>query len=120
MLMTFDVSPELATRLHPFEQQLSQVLELGLHEFNTPKQQGFKGINDILEFLASMPTPEEMIALRPYEALQTKVNQLLEKQQYGILNDIEQQQWQQCEYVEHLVRTAKANALLKSQGTIKI
>jgi hypothetical protein len=49
MLITFDVSPELATRLHLFEQQLSQVLELGLHELNTPKQQGFKGINDILE-----------------------------------------------------------------------
>jgi hypothetical protein len=46
-----------------------------------------------------MPTPEEVIALKPSKALQTKVNQLLEKQQHGILSDIEQQQWQQYEYV---------------------
>ena len=65
MLITFDIPNELATRLHPFQQQLSELLELGLHEFNTPKQPGFNGISEILEFLASVPSPEEIIALQP-------------------------------------------------------
>jgi hypothetical protein len=116
MLMTFDVPTELAVRLYPFARELPQLLELGLHEFTQPKQQGFNGINDILEFLASVPTPDEIIALRPSEVLQTQANELLEKQRHGTLSTAEQQQWQQYEYVEHLVRTAKANAFLKLQA----
>jgi hypothetical protein len=38
---------------------------------------------------------------------------LLDKQRTAGLNDEEEQQWQHYEYLEHLVRIAKANALLK-------
>jgi hypothetical protein len=92
---------------------MSQVLELGLHEFSLPKQSGFHGLGDILEFLASLPSTEEIIALRPSPVLQEQINALLEKQRQGSLNEVEQQQWQQYEYVEHLVCTAKTNAFLK-------
>ncbi len=113
MLMTVDIPNDLAMRLFPFEQNLPQVLELGLHEFTLPKQNGFHGLGEILEFLASMPTPEQVMALRPSDSLQTQINELLEKQRQGTLSTVEQQQWQQFEYVEHLVRLAKGNALLK-------
>lgn len=32
---------------------------------------GFNGIAEVLEFLATLPTPEEIIALRPSKTLQT-------------------------------------------------
>jgi len=88
------------------------LLELGLREMNTPSESDFRSLNEILEFLAKLPSPEEIIALRPSEALQ-QINNLLEKQHNSGLNSEEERQWQQFEYLEHLVRIAKANALLK-------
>ena len=116
MLMTVDIPNDTPMRLQPFAQCMPQVLELGLHEFSLPKQTGLHGLGEILEFLASVPTPDEIIALRPSLVLQEQVNVLLEKQRQGLLSEVEQQQWQQYEYAEHLVRTAKANAFLKLQA----
>ncbi len=113
MLMTVDVSSELATRLRPFGNKLPQLLELGLYEYNMPKTAGFYGVNEVLEFLAKLPSPEEILALRPTKALQQHINELLEKQHQQSLTPTEELQWQQYEYLEHLVRIAKANALLK-------
>lgn len=113
MLMTVDIPNELAIRLNPFKDELPQLLELGLHEYNAPKTTGFQGINEILEFLAKLPTPEEILALKPAQELQSQISTLLDKQRIQGLSVAEEQQWQQYEYLEHLVRMAKTNALLK-------
>ena len=113
MLITLDIPNDLGKRLSPFKQQLPQLLELGLREFNTLTYSGFHSLNEILEFLAKLPSPEEIIALRPAKELQQQVNELLEKQRAGGLTPDEEREWQQYEYLEHLVRIAKTNALLK-------
>ena len=113
MLITVDVPNNLGLRLDPFKNQLSDLLELGLREMNTPSQSDFHNLNEILEFLAKLPSPEEIIALRPSETLQQQINDLLAKQHDSGLNNEEERQWQQFEYLEHLVRIAKTNALLR-------
>lgn len=113
MLITVDIPNDLNRRLNPFRQQLPQLLELGLREFNTPPYTGFHNINDILEFLAKLPSAEDILALRPASELQQQVNYLLEKQRDGSLTPEEEREWQQYEYLEHLVRIAKTHALLK-------
>ena len=113
MLITVDVPNNLGLRLNPFKNQLSDLLELGLREINTPSDAGFHSLNEVLEFLAKLPSPEEIISLRPTETLQQQINDLLVKQRDSGLNSEEERQWQQFEYLEHLVRIAKANALLK-------
>jgi hypothetical protein len=65
MLITLDIPNDLGNRLSPFKQQLPQLLELGLREFNTPTYSGFHSLNEVLEFLAKLSSPEEIIALRP-------------------------------------------------------
>jgi hypothetical protein len=105
-------------RLHPFKQELPRLLELGLKELglNQISQTSslqFQHLNDVLEFLAKLPSAEEIIALRPAPELQNQVNYLLEKQSTEGLSAIEEEQWQQYEYMEHLVRIAKGNAFLK-------
>ncbi len=67
--VTFDIPQELATRLDPLKSDLPKILELGLREWNAAKQKGFDGIAEVLEFLASLPEPKEILALRPSEAL---------------------------------------------------
>jgi hypothetical protein len=68
---------------------------------------------EVLDFLATLPPPEEIIALRPSEALQVQISNLLEKNRTQGLTPDEEQNWEQYQYLEHLIRMAKAKAYLK-------
>lgn len=73
----------------------------------------FHGVNSLLETLAALPAPEEVLALRPEPALQERIDALLEKNRTTGLSADEQREWDQYRYLEHLVRLAKGNALRK-------
>lgn len=90
-------------------------LELGLRvrELNAETQRGFEGATEILEFLASLPSPQETLSLKPSERLQRQVHELLGKSRAGTLTVQEEQDWERYEFLEHLVRMAKAKARLK-------
>lgn len=115
MKITLEISEELATQLQPFENQLPQILELGLTKLNQSPSE-FEGVTEVLEFFAKLPTPEEIIALRASEKLQNRVRELLEKNRTIGLTADEQKEWQQYEHLEHLVRIAKAKAHAKLKG----
>ena len=108
--ITLTIPEELALRLQPHQKELPQILELGIRAWNARGASGFSGLTDVLETLASLPAPEEVLALRPSPALQEQIEALLEKSQSGGLSAEEQRGWEQYEYVEHLVRLAKAHA----------
>ena len=52
----------------------------------------------------------------PSTALQDRVEDLLEKNRTVGLTPEEQKEWEQYQYLEHLVRLAKAKAYLKLKG----
>ncbi len=110
MLVTLDLPEELATRLNAFEDKLPRILELGLRELNALSQTGFEGAAEVLEFLVKLPSPEEIVALRPSETFQAEISSLLAKNRTVGLTPVEEQQWEQYQYLEHLVRIAKAQA----------
>jgi hypothetical protein len=115
MEMTLTIPEDLASRLRPVKDRLPQILELGLRELNsTPPS--YEGLNDVLEALARLPSPDEVIALRASPALQGRVEQLLEKSRSAGLSAEERREWEQYQYVEHLVRIAKGKAALKLAG----
>ena len=114
MQITLDLPDDLVAKLSPDD--LPTVIELGLREFNATSQPGFSGIADILELLASLPSPAEILALKPSEALQTQIDSLLDKNRTVGLTPAEEQLWQHYEYIEHLIRIAKAKALAKLQS----
>ncbi len=116
MEIILNVSEELATRLQPVEQQLPQILELGIRELNARQGGTFAGLASLLDKLASLPTPEEVLALRVSPALQDRIDELLEKNRNEGLSAEEQREWEQFTYVEHLVRIAKGHAALKRRG----
>lgn len=113
----FNIPEELAIRLRPLENQVPRILELGLRELNAVAQSGFEGAGEVFEFLAGLPTPEEIVALRPSETLQARISALLEKNRTEGLSPEEEQEWEQYQYLEHLVRIAKARAYLKLKQT---
>ncbi len=114
MQITLDLPDDLVAKLNPDD--LPTVIELGLREFNAVSQVGFSGMADILELLASLPSPAEILALQPSEALQTQIDSLFDRNRTVGLTPAEKQLWQHYEYIEHLIRIAKAKALVKLQN----
>jgi hypothetical protein len=63
---------------------------------------------DVISVLASQPTPEQLIALRPSEAMQARVSELLRRSKGDGLSRAEESELDRYLYLEHLVRLAKA------------
>ena len=115
MQITLDIPDEIAQNLDPIQEQIPQILALGLRELNANPSVGFSGLTEILEFLAKLPTPQEILDLHLSPTVQDAIETLLDKNRTEGLTENEQRQWQHYEFVEHLVRLAKAQALLKLQ-----
>lgn len=113
MLVTLNIPEDLATRLTPFQENVSQILELGLREFRAVSITELNGASELLEFLADLPTPEDILALQAPYNLQSQVKQLLENNRDKGLTQAEERLWEQYQYLEHLVRMAKIKAHLK-------
>ena len=110
MELTLTIPDELATRIRAVEDRLPEILELGLREWLSAPAH-YAGLNDLLETLAGLPSPEEVLALRPTPTLQDRIEQLLDKNRNSGLSGDEQKEWARYEYIEHLIRLAKARAI---------
>jgi hypothetical protein len=119
MSTTITIADDLANQLKPYETQLAEILELGIREWQARSEIGYNGMSSVLEKLAILPAPEEVLALRPAPPLQQRIEALLEKNSTNGLTPKEQREWDQFQYVEHLVRLAKASAArkLKENGS---
>jgi hypothetical protein len=115
MELTLTLPDELASRLRMVQDRLPWIIELGLRELDA-QAPAYVGLGDVLETLASLPSAEEVLALRPSPALQARAEELLAKNRTAGLSDDERREWQQYQYAEHLVRLAKAKAALKLTG----
>ncbi len=110
MQVTIDLPENLAVYLQSNRQNLPQIFEVGLGEFKASSSVGYKNVADVLEFLANLPKPEEILKLRPSVEMQEKIEALLEKNRREGLSETEEKIWASYEFIEHLVRIAKAKA----------
>ncbi len=110
------VSDELAARLKPLEEdRLHEAIEIGLNRLDLADQTIFDDLNDVLELLSNLPAPKDILSLRPSERLQARIDYLLDKNRGAGLTPQEEKEWGQYEYLEHIVRRAKAQAQIKIQ-----
>lgn len=110
MLLTLEISDELANELKRVEGDLAKILELGLREHKASTSQGFSGAAELLEFLATLPSPDEILSLQPSSPVQERVSFLTQKAKSDGLSHDEEAEWEQYQYLEHLVRMAKIAA----------
>lgn len=111
--ITLSLPDDLVSQIRARELQLPGILELGLRELNAGDHSGYDGAASVLELLAALPTPEEILNLRPSEALSSRVAELIRKARAGEMTPTDEEEWGRYEYLEHLVRIAKAAAHLK-------
>jgi len=114
MPITVTITDELADQLKHYEAEMPDILQLGIRELQACRQDGYIGMNSVLEKLASLPSPQEILALRPAPDLQQRIDALLlDKNRTAALSSEEQREWDRYQYVEHLVRLAKISAVRK-------
>ena len=113
MPLTVTIDDELADQLSPYQSEFSEILKLGIREWRARGEEGYAGVTDVLEKLASLPAPEEVLGLRPAPILQERLDTMLEKNRTTGWTADEKREWEQYQYVEHLVRLAKASAARK-------
>lgn len=114
--ITIDIPDDLAQRLQQFQTQLPQVLELGLQELQTQQRSAnFLDEQDIVLLLASQPTPEQILAIRPSPGFQARVSDLLAQSKAGTLAIKGEAELERYLTLEHLVRLAKTHALAQLQ-----
>jgi hypothetical protein len=76
-------------------------------------KRALNGAADVLELLDALPTPEEILNLRPSARLSARVAELVEKSRAGEMTALDEEEWERYEYLEHLARMAKAAAQKK-------
>jgi len=109
--ITLDIPDDLVQRLQGREDQLAHILELGLRELSLGR--GFPGASALIELLATLPEPEDVLKLHPSPELQQRIDALLDRSMTGSLTPAEESEWDRYEFLEHLVRIAKASAQAK-------
>ena len=90
---TVSIPDELATRLRAVEDRLPEILEPGIRQWR-PTPPSHAGVNDVLESLARLPSPEEVVALRPSALLHARIEILLEKKRADGLSSEERKEWE--------------------------
>jgi hypothetical protein len=114
--ITIDIPDDLAQRLQQVQTQLPQVLELGLQELQSQQRHSnFLDEQDIISLLASQPTPEQILAIRPTPEFQARVSELLAQSKSGALSAKEEAELERYLTLEHWVRLAKTHALAQLQ-----
>jgi hypothetical protein len=66
--------------------------------------------DEVMDFLLSAPTPEQVIALRPSTAAQERMRYLLDNNRNDTLTDAERAELDSFLQVEHFVRQLKIRA----------
>jgi hypothetical protein len=117
--ITIRVPDELGRRLEQFRDRLPEVLERGLRDLQTESGSALEDENAIVALLASRPTPEQVLDIRPSVALQERVSDLLARSKDAELSRSEDAELDRYLFIEHLVRLAKAHALEDAAGPAK-
>ena len=113
MELTIDLPENLAVRLNSNRRNLSRIVEAGLREVQANESTGYKSLSDVLEFLASLPTPNAILDLRPSEEHEDRIGEVLRKNREEGLDEADERFWASYEFIEHIVRMAKAAAKSK-------
>jgi hypothetical protein len=73
--------------------------------------------DEVLDFLVSSPTPEEIVAFKPSDTLQARASELLERNRSGSLTREDQSELDEFSYLNHLMSMLKIRARKKLAET---
>ncbi len=114
--ITLEVPDELAARLSSLQAQLPELLSLAVELFSRerPFTPNVVMVNpaykEILDFLASGPTPEQIVAFKVSPSVQARLEELLDKNREDGLTDDEAAELEGYAQLNHVMILLKAHA----------
>lgn len=105
--ITIDIPDELSAQLAQVRDRIPELLALSLLQPAVPAHI----YREILDFLASQPTPEEIVAFRPTPEMRARLTALLDRSHNGLLTPSEQAELDEFERIEHVLVLLKAGSL---------
>jgi hypothetical protein len=102
--LTIEIPDELMEQLAPVRDQLPELL----HRCLLPPALSSEVYRYILDFLASQPTSEQIVAFRPTPAMQSRLRYLLDRSQGNSITAEETQELEEYEQIEHLIILLKS------------
>jgi hypothetical protein len=117
--ITLDIPEDLAARLAQRYEQLPQLLAMALELFPAERvlatpvvPAGQPVFDEMLDFLASGPTPAQIVAFKLSPAAHIRLEELLDKNREEGLSNAEEAKLDVYEQVNHLLLLLKARARL--------
>ena len=108
-----EVPDRLAEELPARGAELNNIFTLGIEQWRQGGRAQYSWLAEVLEKLAQLPTPQEVLDWKLSPATQARIDALLEKNRAPGLTPEEEQEWQCFEQVEHFARLAKSRAFAK-------
>ena len=115
--ITLEVSDELAARLMPLRDQLPRLLAMaldllpaGLPLAASAAEAAHPAFREMIDFLASGPTPEQIVGFKISPAVQARLEELLDKNREDGLTDDQAAELDVYEQVNHVLVLLKARA----------
>ena len=105
--VTIEVPDELSELIEQAGERLPELLARSLKEPALPTHI----YRYVLNFLASRPTPEQLVAFGPTDEMQERLKMLLERESSGELTQAEKAELEEYERLEHLMVLIKAGNL---------
>ncbi|MFN8488261.1 MAG: hypothetical protein U0350_11750 [Caldilineaceae bacterium] len=106
--ITLEVPDELAQAIHPVKDRLPEILALGMERLPPAPASVYRYI---LAFLANAPTAQEIANFRPTSAMEERLRTLLQRERIGELSDVEIQELDEYEQIEHFIIMLKSGHL---------
>lgn len=114
--VTLTLPDDLAERVRDLADRIPRTFEVALRAVLRTDAPSVDAVDEVTQFLATLPTPEQILAFRASPAVEARISHLLEKNREAGLSEDEEREWQTYEYAGHLVRMAKANAASRLKG----
>ena len=112
-MATITLPDELAERVAPFSSWLPTVLEVSLLKLKTP---AVETASELVTFLTTNPSAQEVEVYHASERSQTRMDQLLALNQAGVISKAEAEELDELLKLEHVVISLKTQ--LTSDDTI--
>ena len=106
--VTIEIPEGLARRVNAERDRLAEIIESG---FRLRDWAGASGLaQEVVNFLARGPRPQEIVAFRPSEAAVQRSQELLLRNQAGELTPAEEAEMEEMALLDHFVALIKARA----------
>lgn len=112
--ITIDVPDHVAHMIHDIGEQLPLVIEMGMSRLAPVSTQAYM---EALTLFAQNPSHELLAAFRFSPTVEDRINDLVERNEDGLLSQAEQVELERLSYLEGQLQLVKAKALatLKSR-----